>query len=204
MKRFVKIFLFVCFVSATPFVAVQAMMVLQLNLEQLTALSERVFVGKCLEVTPMHDEKGRSVVQVTYAVSETLKGPAQNKVTFRQLSLQEVDQTTGREGVFLDQALPEYKVGEESVVFLSANGSSGLTAPIGFGQGKFEIVALNSGKQVRNAMGNRGLFMHMDNNPKVLKLKNQKVFNPNGDSVSVNEDLDYGDFVSTVRSLSHP
>ncbi len=207
MNRLAKIFLALCcFAAFSP--AARAMLVLQLNLEQLTDLSERVFVGKCTDVKSMKDENGRPVIQVTYEVSETLKGPAvsaqNSKLTFRQIALQEEGTIAGREGVVSGQSLPEYKVGEESIVFLSADGPSGLTAPVGFGQGKFEITASNSGKIVRNATDNRGLFVRMDNNPKVLKLKNQSVFNANGDSAGVDRSLNYVDFVSAVRQLSHP
>lgn len=182
-----------------------AQMVLQLNLEQLTALSERVFVGKCISVKDMQDEGGRLVQEVTFNVDETLKGPASEQVTFRQLaSASSVPQVVSRPGTMtiqgLFQSLPTYVVGEETVVFLSAESRLGLTAPVGLLQGKFNVESKADSKVVVNGSGNRGLFINWDKSPKLKSMsfsdQRQKLFK------SKTGPVPYADFVTIVKSLA--
>lgn len=167
-----------------------ALTVLQLNLQQMTWLAERVFVGTCISVKAEKDSSGKPVQYVTYEVSDMIKGTAADRVTFKQLGATEDQITRGDEtivGVFRE--LPRYRVGEESVVFLSEEGVLGLTAPIGLGQGKFVVQEHEGGKTVINGMGNRGLF----GNSKFKALTQQK-----------SGEMDYDAFVSLVKQLATP
>jgi len=169
-------------------------MVLQLNLEQLTALSEKVFVGKCTAVETRRDSAGRLVQSVTFRVEEMLKGKPEEEVIFRQIVPSEV-------GMFQD--LPSYEVGEETVVFLSEPGKSGLTAPVALKQGKFDVRTLPSGeKRVMNGLENRGLFIGWQKSPQLksmtLTKQEKTLLKKNGGEIS------YSDFTSLVRKIAAP
>jgi hypothetical protein len=181
-----------------------ALTVLQLNLEQLTALSEKVFVGRCVSVTPGKDDEGRRIQDVVFEVSEILKGEPEGRVSFRQLGIVDSGTDFGMKGGAriqgLDRELPRYEVGEEAIVFLSAPGKSGLTAPVGLAQGKFSVVAENGAKGVVNGKGNRGLFIGADKSPKMKTLAStaagSRIFENNGGAIP------YADFVSLVKALA--
>lgn len=179
--------------------------VLQLNLEQLTALAEKVFVGKCVSVESRTDSSGRPVQYVTFEVIEMLKGDPASKVTFKQLgssSPEEQDLSTGGidvQGVFRE--MPRYEAGEEAVVFLSAESRLGLTAPVGLYQGKFQIETDSSGqKSVVNGIGNRGLFIGWRKSPKFKSMtltgSEKSLLNTTGG------DLPYVEFISLVKKLT--
>jgi|GEM_PF-1701343 len=182
-----------------------AFMMLQLNLEQLTALSERVFSGKCISNVPKKDEEGRSIQEVTYQVIEMLKGDPVDQITFKQLDSASV----GKKKVgnltlhSLDLDLPQYKVGEESIIFLSADGPIGLTAPIGLQQGKFLVKKSVSGeKRVVNGINNKGLFMGSSKSPKIKSMSLDR-----GEKSLLNSqsgDVGYADFISLVKKIATP
>jgi hypothetical protein len=182
-----------------------AQLVLQLNLEQLTSLSERVFVGKCLSVKDLQDEGGRFVQELTFDVKETLKGPASEQVTFRQMvSSSLLSSQNSQPGAMTVQGLfrelPTYAVGEEAVIFLSAESRLGLTAPVGLLQGKFKVESNADEKVVVNGSGNRDLFMNADKSPKFktihLSTKQQTLLKDKSGPVP------YSDFISLVKSLA--
>ena len=188
-RRFLLLFAFLA-VSSPAF----SLTVLQLNLEQLTALSQKVFVGRCASVVQERDSAGRPVQVITYDVEEMIKGEPTARVTFRQLGLtgdssdhQEMGDLTVV-GVFRE--LPRYEVGEESVVFLSEEGRLGLAAPVGFMQGKFDVKVTDGKKTVVNGAGNRGLFIGWKK-----RLKEKNLVKQNGG------ELPLDNFVSLVKKL---
>ena len=149
----------------------EAFLVAKLNLTQLASLSDHIFVGRCISVKTAEDSNGRPVQYVTYQISETLKGDIQETVTFKQI-LMPNDTSYGRETVTTAMSdLPAYKEGEEALVFLSDATDSGLTAPVGLGQGKFVIVTGKDGRRrISNVLKNRGIFQGMARIPKVQSL----------------------------------
>lgn len=178
--------------------------VLQLNLEQLTGLSEKVFDGRCVDIQQETDARGRNVQKVTFDVIEMLKGEPSAQITFRQIGLVDGGSDIGGgvkiEG--LDRDLPRYQLGEEAVVFLSAPGSSGLTTPVGLEQGKFAVVETDGAKTVVNGAGNRGLFIGAD---KSLKMKAMAVTSTDRALIRTNGGaLPYDTLVSFVKKLANP
>jgi hypothetical protein len=186
-----------------------ALTVLQLNLEQLTGLSEKVFVGRCVGVTQEKDAKGRTIQKVTFDVIQTLKGEPESQVTFRQLGF--IEGAAGLEALqmpsdvqvqSLDRDLPHYQVGEESIVFLSAPGGSGITAPVGLGQGKFAVTETGGAKTVTNDAGNRGLFIGAEKSSRIKTLSltsaDKSLMKTNGGA------MPYDAFVSLVKKLATP
>jgi hypothetical protein len=139
--------------GASPLPASQ---VRRLSLEELTHRSGRVFSGRCVDVRVLIDPVlGQPVTRVTLEVERGVKGNAQKKVTFKMLGNQRgaAEKGVGIEGV------PRFSVGEEVVLFLYGESHSGLTSPVGFGQGKFSIVRDKHGERVAvNGFHNRHLF----------------------------------------------
>lgn len=203
MKRFLMAVVGLVALPAT----VLALTVLQLNLEQLTALSEKVFVGRCESVVQERDSAGRPVQVVTYKVADTLKGSPEDRVTFRQLGfvddsgdVQEIGDTTVM-GVVRE--VPHYKVGEDAVVFLSSEGRLGYTAPVGLFQGKFEVITKDSGrKTVVNGLRNQGLTVGWNKSPRLKSMSlssgEKSLLNASGGEIS------YDDFVSLVKKIAQP
>lgn len=178
------------------------MTVLQLNVEQLTALAEKVFAGRCLSVEAQKDSSGRMVQEVTFEVTEMIKGESTDKITFRQIVPPAEEERVGSDvtvrGLFRE--LPQYEVGEEALIFLSKEGYSGLTAPVGLHQGKFKVETEGSGqKQIVNGMGNRGLFIgwQKSSHLKAMTLNSQEksLLKISGGEVP------YSEFVSIVKKL---
>jgi hypothetical protein len=139
----------------------EAVMVMPFNVEELARRAEKVFVGTCTKVSHKVNDRGIPVVEVTFAVAETVKGEAGATVTFQQFDAQTQSfpsPTTANDffrehpqGIFAKAALigmPTYQPGEEVVLFLAAPGKLGLTSPIGLVQGKLPITTLASGEKV--------------------------------------------------------
>lgn len=165
-------------------------LVAQLNLEQLTRLAERIFVGKCLEVQIGKDRNGRPVQYVTFEVEATLKGNPEPSVTFKQIRFNS-EVTKGKlTGTTTLSELPDYQRGEEVVLFLSEPSELGLTAPVGFTQGKFLVLQRRNGKTVTNGIANQRLFRGMKKSGSVKALVNRP-----------GAELPYDDFLSLVKKL---
>jgi hypothetical protein len=139
----------------------EAVMVMPFNVEELARRAEKVFVGTCTNVSHKVNESGISVVEVTFVVTETIKGEVGSTVTFQQLDAQTqppFQPTTANDrirehpqGIFAKAALigmPTYRPGEEVVLFLAAPGKLGLTSPIGLVQGKLPVTTLASGEKM--------------------------------------------------------
>jgi hypothetical protein len=116
------------------------------NLEQMTARAGRIVQGECTAVEVERDtELQCDVASVTLRVEQTLKGDTAETLTFRMLA--------GR------AELPAFAEGERVILFLYHESRSGLTSPIGLGQGKFTIVTdKQGGKLALNGFGNTTLF----------------------------------------------
>ena len=63
-------------------------MVMPFNVEELARRAEKVFVGTCTKVSHKVNDRGIPVVEVTFAVAETIKGEAGSTVTFQQFDAQ--------------------------------------------------------------------------------------------------------------------
>ncbi len=178
----------------------QSLTVLQLNLEQMTALSEKVFAGKCVGVQERKDKAGRPVQYVTFKVLEMLKGEPVSQVTFKQLGYKAppLDRDTAVQGFFRE--MPTYSEGEEAVLFLSAEGKLGFTAPIGIYQGKFDVVNQQGQKMVVNGAGNAGLFMGIKKSPRFKSLSltssEKNLLNTSA------QEIPYENFISMVKKIA--
>lgn len=151
------------FLTALLFVTrTDAVMVTPFNIEELTQRADKVFVGTCTKVSRSVNAQDIPVLEVTFTVTEAVKGDVGQTVTFQQLDPQGQSLPTTKPhpderiseaplGIFSAAkiaGLPTYSVGEEAVVFLAAPGKLGLTTPIGLTQGKLPVTTLASGQKV--------------------------------------------------------
>jgi hypothetical protein len=139
----------------------EAAMVMPLSVEDLTKRAEKIFVGTCTKVEHITNTQGIPVLEVTFAVTESLKGTSGKTIAFQQLdpaAVQKQSQvasstnTRFRARSVLSAAalagVPTYTPGEEVMLFLARPGKLGLTAPVGLHQGKMPLIASPDGKKM--------------------------------------------------------
>jgi len=127
-----------------------------LNIEQLAQRAARIFSGRCVDVQVHEDANlGQTVTDVTVAVTRAVKGDVHGRIVFRLLGDQAASAEKGR-GV---DGVPAFRRGEEIVLFLHGDSASGLTSPVGFGQGKFGVIRDKAGRELAvNGFGNQNLL----------------------------------------------
>ncbi|MGH9338587.1 MAG: hypothetical protein ACRD1R_03120 [Acidobacteriota bacterium] len=130
-----------------------AVTVRPVNLFEMVEAAENVFLGQCVAVESDLDEvTGLPILQYTFEVLRGLKGVSKGEtVTFRQID--------SRHGLGL--SLPQFRLGEKSLLFLHAASRLGLTSPVGLEQGAFQVVnTTEHGLGVINAVMNRNLLIN--------------------------------------------
>lgn len=106
---------------------------------------------KSAKVEPHPKFSNLMTVLVTLDVQETLKGPAQKSLLFRQYVWDFRDQRNAA----------GYRKGEELLLMLGPVSQYGLSSPAGLEQGRFRIVRDSAGQVTAvNGRGNAGLFQH--------------------------------------------
>ena len=118
-----------------PASQVRAMTARALSLEELTRRADRIFVGTCVEVRHVRSESGQPITEITFRIIEPIKGVSADRIMIRQLG---------------GQLLPGYSVGQEVLLFLHPESPTGLTSPVGLGQGIFTV--LRQGPRRENAV----------------------------------------------------
>jgi hypothetical protein len=162
VRRLFLIFVLILSLTST---AAHAIMVLSMNLEQMTGLADRIFLGTVLSSDDAFDEDGRWCNFVVFSVTEAFKGDvtAGTELKIKQVSqkpMEGLDGSVFSSTLFL--GVPQYKVGEEILVLLAGDSAIGFTSPVGLSQGAFRVVVNEIGdKMVVNDAGNKGLFKKM-------------------------------------------
>ena len=129
-----------------------------LDLFEMVRLADRVFSGKCLSAQSQWDETvGFSIVEYTFEVLEAIKGVQPGgRVVFRQIQ-------SVRKGVVVIPGIPHYQKGQEILLFLHRDSRSGLTSPVGLGQGIFQVKRIPGDKMgVISPSGNRNLVSSLN------------------------------------------
>jgi len=159
MKKIWTLIIFSVGIFST--VLAEAAMVLPVNVEELAKRADKIFVGTCTNVETKVNAYGIPVVEVTYAVNESIKGDVGETVTFQQLD--STPQTSSVEPLASQSPyrshsmweaaatsvkLPSYSKGEKTLLFLARPGQMGITAPIGLFQGKLPISTSTTGEQI--------------------------------------------------------
>jgi len=146
----------------------RASLVLECGFGSLHQKAGTLFHGKCLERKEVVDGKPLPYTEYTFEVIQAVKGckDRQGKV-MKTITIRHAGTTKGRprtDGLVevpLRFGVPEYKVGEEVVLFLTRESRLGLCAPVGLSQGKFSVVRKDRKLFVKNPKG-RTLFQTVD------------------------------------------
>jgi len=118
--------------------------------------SETIVSGEVLSVTDGIENKV-PFTEVKLRVQESFRGNAGEELTFRQFGLTKPRRMeNGRVSLNVTpDGWAKYKAGEQVMLFLYKTASlTGLRAPVGLSQGKFDLQAAN----IINQTGNIGLF----------------------------------------------
>lgn len=136
---------------------VEAISVRPINLEETVRLSGRAFFGRCVEVRDLpKDATGLAIRLYRFVVLEpVLNTEAGEIVEFRQVRGGKV-----AGGIF---GMPEYRKGQELLLFLYGESRLGMTSPVGVEQGIFRPVRQADGTRAFvNGVGNRNLALYLE------------------------------------------
>ena len=165
-----------------------------LNLEEITSASDRIFAGICTNVEEIEDdpESKLPVLKYTFKITEAIKGlQGKEEVTFKQWK-----PTVRSVG---------YETGKKYVLFLYPDSERGLTSPVGFEQGLFDIetkgIFLRK-EVVRNRTSNRGLNRNLRTQKKVIINEDQYINDYIESSSELGIPMRYQEFVKAVRYLA--
>lgn len=148
-------------------------MVVRLNLEEMTARADRIFVGQCVAVNPTFQAVAQGNLPVTvytFEIERAMKGNLPKRITVTQLG-HPGQRASGKNpqitihGQAIDpkgliHGVSQYSVGDRVLLFLAPNSpDSGMTQAVGLYQGSFTVTQMPSGQSVaRNNINNLGLF----------------------------------------------
>lgn len=145
-KIFLTVSILVFFLSSL----VSATTVLRLSLTETVDGAEAIVDGRVLSSEPFLSESGMICTRVTLSVNQYLKGTGSNRYSFV------VPGGTVNGIARMIPGFPQFRPGEDSILFLSAESGKGLRMPVGLAQGKYQITldAATGRKMVkRSAMG---------------------------------------------------
>lgn len=196
----VGIMTFVLFFQFSPFYSSYAIErhfvfdTIPLNLEEIVSASDRIFTGRCISVEEIekdNDSRNLPTVKFTFKVTEGIKGIGNKKeVSFKQWK------PTVRNA--------NYQIGKKYVLFLFPDSKFGLTSPVGFLQGQFEIeekgIILKK-EVVKNKTSNKGLNRNLKTQ-KTINITEDKYINDYLHRCSeLGIPMRYKEFVKAVRYL---
>jgi hypothetical protein len=147
-------------------------MVVRVNLEEMTARADRIFVGQCVAVKESFQMIAQGNMPVTvysFEVEQAIKGNLPKRLTFTQLGHAQPVKARGGQVTMHGQPIGAdtllhganyYQIGDHVLIFLVPNYLDGkVTQPVGLYQGAFRISQMASGQQLaRNSINNMGLF----------------------------------------------
>lgn len=172
-----------------------AVVVKQMNLEEIINTAQYIFSGHCTGVESRYDdETGRDVIFCTFKISNMIKGEQSDRFTFK-MSKVVVD---------IGDA-PTFKTGDDVVLFLYGRSTLGFTSPVGLGQGKFSVRYSSIGeKVVVNENNNLNLFKGIDR-AKYLKRFTESKYEIEIDRVMTNQSgsINYQTFLRLVEGMVH-
>lgn len=169
--------------------------VLRFNLEEMVATADRIFIGKCINVTEGEETIAQGLLPVTtytFAVSKVLKGDVSKTFTFKQLGFRPLKngKKLNNDPKYYIHGMNGFQVGDELMLMLIPQYMEGkLTYPVGLYQGAFFIKRSTTGRLVvRNSVNNSGLFTNPYNNYSKSSSQARIIF-PDEDQVVQNSRL---------------
>ena len=126
------------------------------NLVEMIALADRIFVGQCVSREQKTLESGRfQIVEYVIRAEHGIKGVnTGQEVVVRQFGPIDSQVIPG---------IPSYQKGKKMLIFLYGDSRLGLTSPVGLGQGIFYLEKSAEGDVgVVNSLKNRNLIYGLD------------------------------------------
>jgi len=177
----------------------------QLTLADMVKAAGVVVHGRIVQVTeqPHPDYANIRTLRVRLEVIENILGALGKELAFTQYL---GARRTSWGGIPHDNSKKrrpssEYSVGREVILFLYANSKTGLTSPVGAGQGKFRVQRAPDGRRTAvNAIGNRGLFRGFSELTQQKRLQlsatDQQVMQQRGGPIEI------GSFLRLARAIA--
>lgn len=148
--------------------SLQAVSVLQMDLEGLCERAERIFRGEVLSVTTnVISVAGTELPTVTYTlrvdedfvgnITATKDGVRVAEVTMLG-TMKPTAAGSGPRAVSMLPELPRLEVGRTYVLMTTAPSAAGLQTTVGLGQGCFNVFTDEKTEMATNEVGNLGLF----------------------------------------------
>ena len=174
------------------------------NLQELSSISKRVFIGRCVYVIESYNPGGGfpAYTEYTFEVSESIKGNVGSVIIFRQYGLRgprQVSENIAYVGRI--PGMPIYQEGQEYMIFLIGDSILGLTSPVGLFQGAFRVIEENGSKMVINGFNNVGLFKDLSAEEMELGLSSELSQQEKGLMAVKKGPLHYNDFISLVKKM---
>lgn len=143
----------------------QSVMVLPLNMTQMTQQAEKIFVGRCTESSISLDENNMPSTWIRFSVISSFKGVLEGEpILVKQFGVikQPLQVSEGESVIVPAQSMSlgslDYEVGQEYLLFFYPESQLGFTSPVGAGQGKFQVLVDSQGeKSVVNPFENKFL-----------------------------------------------
>ena len=138
--------------------------VVPINLQELCERSGTIVAGRVISIRPGRGPQRLPIKQIVLQVRELLKstdrGADPRKIRLsRRYEFKQVDLPELRHS---DSRLPEYAAGQEVVLFLAPVGPLGLTAPMGLGQGAFDVLTQRKDGRTERLVLNSVLNANLD------------------------------------------
>ena len=166
---------------------------LPLNLEEIIEAAGLIFSGVCTNVENIENdpEANLPVYKYTFKVTDAIKGTGNREfITFKQW------QATSKDA--------GYNIGEKYVLFLYPESKLGLTSPVGFLQGQFNVEIrgfLLKKEVVKNKISNKGLSRNL-RSQKSVEIKEDGYLNSYLHACSENAaPMRYKEFIKIVKHL---
>lgn len=142
-----------------------ATMVLPMNLKDMSRQSEKIFVGRCREVSIDLDENRMPSTYARFDVVKGIKGAESGEqVLIKQFGVnrEPLNVLEGERALVPMKTMTvgggAYQEGEEYLLFLYPESSLGFTSPVGAGQGRFQVSTDTAGLRTAvNPLNNRNL-----------------------------------------------
>lgn len=149
------------------------------NIVDLVDLSDRIMVGRVIDLRDGFDAQGVPYTEVTISVAESIRGNNGTTYTFRQFGLIEPKTLAdGRTSLAVSpDGWPRFRADEDVMVFMYKPASAtGLQTTVGLLQGKFSIV---DGKVV-NGVDNLNVFHQVAVDDSRLDARDRKLMEDPG------------------------
>jgi len=121
--------------------------VLPLYLDEVIDQSTTAFEGTVTETHSARDAATHDIVTyTTFTVTDVLKGSVPATYTIKQIG----GTLPAEKVTFRVPGIPQFKVGQDYVVFMAGVSAEGFSSPIGLAQGRFTVSQDAKGRHVGN------------------------------------------------------